>query len=97
VILLLAITGTGNATPVQWSAVGSNENRIIFGHDWNLDGKEWNDLTGADDWKQSGYVVEYEAISSVPEPATMKLFVIGIIGLCCIRTKRNTEKSFHKG
>lgn len=84
----------------NWASPGEpnnfgNENRIGFDHGFTTDGKQWNDLPVYENgpWVLGGYVVEYGGftdtanIPAVPEPATMLLVGLGLMGFAGMRKK----------
>jgi hypothetical protein len=86
------VTGEAFVFTNWWGSEPNNnpngENRIIFDHGVNANGKGWNDYTGG--LNARGYVVEFDT-APVPEPATMVLFCTGIAGLAGIRIRRKKK------
>ncbi len=97
----LWLGGTDSATEGTWEWVtgeafnftvwASGEPNNLGNEDcletWHS-GNDWNDSAGST--ANSGYIVEYESASTVPEPATMVLVGIGLLGITGMgRKKRN--------
>ncbi len=75
------------AAPGEPNDFNGNEDRIIFDHGLiDFNGKAWNDASAST--MASGYVVEYNQ-APVPEPATMFLFGLGLLGVAGVSRRKN--------
>lgn len=73
----------GNYIKFEPSNSEGNENYLVFQHQFSIDGKMWNDISGV---TAEGYVIEYDT-QPVPIPGALWLLGSGLVGLISIRRK----------
>jgi hypothetical protein len=76
------------AEPNDWPGMGIEDGQEDFMGFSHESFGQWNDTKNNEPWMSYGYFVEYETITSVPEPSIILLISTGLLGLLFTRCRQ---------